>query len=215
MAILRRMDGVQFSAQPYRSVLESKKSSLLNQEVRFLAQEHGNFVKLLRVANNQYSAIFSQDPGFLFGETVWQHFERPDNLVYCELFDKTQALLVVVNAGKVVIDGKFELANIVAQLNAVISETSKYKVFTSGKVPITSNSAENAYHFHDQNLMSYNHLPEPLFNTLHITEQYQLLPLQLALKEHRLDQSFKLPVIFTTILIIIAVSAWLLISYIQ
>ena len=215
MAILRRVDGVQFSAQPYRSVLEGKKSSLLNKEVRLLAQEHGNFVKLLSGANNQYTAIFSQDPGFLFGETVWQHFERPDDLVYCELIDKTHALLVVVNAGKVVLDGKFELANIETQLNSFISENTKYTVFTSGKVPITSNNAENAYHFHEQNLVSYNHLPEPIFNTLHITEQYQLLPLQLALKEHRLDQSFKLPIIFTTLLIIIAASAWLLISYVQ
>lgn len=216
MAILRRVDGVQFAVQPYRAVLDVKKSVLLNQEVHLLAQDHGNFVRLFRISHEHYSAVFSQDPGFLLGETVWQHFDRPDNLIYCELMDdKIHALLVVINADGVVVDNKFELVNIIAELNSLILENTKYAVFTYGKVPITSSNDEKAYKFHEQNILSFNHLAEPLFTSLHVTDQFQLLPLHLALKEHHLNKSYNLPIIFTILLIIIAVSAWLLLSYIQ
>jgi hypothetical protein len=215
MAILRRVDGVQFAIQPYRTVLDLKKKSLIKNEVLNLALEHGNYVRLYRSKHKQYAAIFSWDPGFLLGETIWQHFQCPDNLVYCELMGENQALLVIVKTGKVIVDRQLDVANIVKEITPLISEDAKFAVYTYGKVPISSGNAENAFIFHENNLVSFNHLSEPLFRSLHVSQQYQLLPLSLALKEYRLNNSYKLSMTIMALLIIMSIITWLLLSYVQ
>lgn len=216
MTILRRMDGVQFALQPYRTTLNTHHVTPLKTEIAQLAQAHGGFVRLFNKYNDQLVGVFSADPGFLLGENVWHHFECPEYLVYCEeLVGKNQALLVVVNSGIVILDSVFELVDITDVLTPLVSEGAKYTVYTYGNVPITSDNSTNAFRFTEKNLALFNHLTEPLFTSLHVSDQFQLLPLSLALDEHRLNKSYTLEIIIIVLLIIVAFSSWLLMSYLQ
>jgi hypothetical protein len=210
------MDGVQFVLQPYRTTLNAHHATPLKTEIAQLAQAHGGFVRLFNKSDNQLIGVFSADPGFLLGENVWLHFECPEYLVYAEeLEGKNQALLVVVNSGIVILDSVFELVDITDVLTPLLSEGAKYTVYTYGNVQITSDNNTDVFGFTEKNLALFKQLDEPLFTSLHVTNQFQLLPLSLALDEHRLNKSYTLEIIIFVLLIIVAFSSWLLMSYLQ
>ena len=73
---------------------------------------------LLRKNADQYEVAFSPDPGYLFGESVWHYFKRPLDLVYCEAIPNTsEAILVIVKAGIVYLDGSFPLDSIFDEIS--------------------------------------------------------------------------------------------------
>lgn len=216
MTVLRRIDGVQFAVQPYRTTFNTNHATNLKNDVAQLAQSHGGFVRLFNKPSDQLVSVFSADPGFLLGENIWQHFECPEYLVYCEeLEGKNQALLVVVNSDIVILDGVFALDEIVKELTPLISDGAKYTVYTYGNVPTSSDNSKDTFSFNEKNLVSFSHLAEPVFTSLHVANQFQLLPLSLALNEHRLSKSYSLEIIIFVLLIIMAFSSWLLMSYLQ
>lgn len=181
MTILRREDGVAFVLQPYRETLAIKNTSLLRKEIRYLAETHGNEVRLFKSDTGEFEAVFSQEAGYLFGETVWFHFRSPTDLIYCEVVDKDekQVLLVVVRAGKVYLDAKLSFEDIQEELADLLTETvSRYDIYVFGDVPVDFNQAA---------VKTLSKLPQSLYQHLSIDERFALLPLEQALAEHRLE----------------------------
>ncbi len=216
MAVLRRLDGVQFAINPYRTTVEFHQILQLNQSIKELTQTHGQYVRLFKKADNQFTAVLSQDPGFLLGESVWQHFECPDNLVYCESMpENAQAILVIVSAGKIVFDNVIALSQIDAELKQHIIDAEKYAVYIYGDVPIGMGNNNYEFIFKENQITSFNHLTEPLFIHLPINEHVQLLPLQLALKEHHLGKSSALEKASIFVIIAVAFSSWYAMFYLH
>ena len=106
MSTLVRSDGTQFVMQAYRELLSAKKKSQIIQEIRFLAEQQG-----------QYEAVFSTEPGYWLGESIWHYFNQPKNLIYCEaLPDSAQVLTVVIQQGSVYIDSQMLASSLQLEL---------------------------------------------------------------------------------------------------
>ena len=84
MSVLRRDDGLLFVLQPYRELLKSKSVALLKREFYLLSQQYGVYSRIFKQSDGHFEAVFARDPGCLFGETVWKHFGKPRDLLYCE-----------------------------------------------------------------------------------------------------------------------------------
>src|SRR5690349_14472679 len=117
MPYITREDGERFIIPSYRDVLSAKKPSLLRREVMLLSQNYGEYIALQRKNIQQYEVAFSNEPGYLLGESVWNYFKRPQDLIYCEAIPNTfEAILVIVKSGIVYLDGSFPLDVIVDEL---------------------------------------------------------------------------------------------------
>jgi hypothetical protein len=181
MSILRRDDGLAFVLQPYRETLAIKNTALLRKEIRYLAEAHGNNVRLFKSATGEYEAVFSHDAGYLLGETVWSHFNRQSDLIYCEVLttEVQQVLIVIVREGKVYLDAKLSFETLNDEVAGLLTEsTSRYVIYLYGDVPVDFNQAA---------VKTINKLPQSLFKNLAVDEQFALLHLDQALIEHHLD----------------------------
>src|SRR5258706_12802884 len=102
MPYIARDDGERFVIPSYRDTLSAKKSNLLKKEILLLSESYGAFATVIKKNAQQYEVAFSPDTGYLLGETVWQHFKRPFDLIYCEIIPNTsEAILVIVKSGSV------------------------------------------------------------------------------------------------------------------
>src|SRR6185312_4573646 len=141
MPILRRNDGTSFVIQPYRESLSLTSTGLLKKELYLLGQNYGGYSRIFRQPDGRFEAVFSRDPGYLLGETVWQHFGKPYDLLYCEALDgeSQQALVVVVRGGSVYLDAKIPYANLAEELAPLQAGTGTFVVYTQGDVPLSKN----------------------------------------------------------------------------
>lgn len=216
MTVLRRVDGVQFVINPYRTILELEHVSQLQNVVKQLTQSHGQYIRLIKKSDNRLTAVLSADPGFLLGEAIWQHFQNPDNLVYCEVLSETsQAILVIVTQGTIVFDNVIEISQVISELKNHINNAEKYAVYTFGDVPINVGKADKSFNFNDKQIVLFNHLAESLYIHLTISEQFQLLPVRLALQEHQIGKSSALKILSIVLFMAIAISSWYLINYLR
>src|SRR5687768_4951897 len=102
MPTIKRADGAQFAIHTYRELLKLQRPALMKNEIRLLAQNHGEYIRLFKQNQKNLEAIFSRDPGFLLGESVWHYFGKPSDLIYCEaLPEGQQAIVVVIKANTV------------------------------------------------------------------------------------------------------------------
>jgi hypothetical protein len=212
MPILRREDGVQFAIQPYRETLSVKNTSLLKKEIHYLAQSHGAYVRLFKQPAGQYESVFSHEPGYLLGETVWHYYHCPRDLVYCEALPNSEyAILVIVHAGKVYLDAKMTKANIAEELTTLTSGDAKYDIFIYGNVPITQTVGEPGFVFAKNKIESFIQLQEPLYPRLPVSQALQLLPLDFALEEYYLGKPRHLLLAILALLILCVLGlAWYL-----
>lgn len=209
MAVLRRLDGVQFAINPYRTTIEFQNGAQLTKTIKTLTLSHGQNIRLFKTSDNHVDAVMSLDPGFLLGESVWQHFECPQNLIYCELMpENMKALLVIVTEGKVAFDNLIAVEQIVIELPQHIDITEKYAIYTYGDVPIAVGNDKKSFNFKDNNIASFNHLSEPLFIHLPVNDQLQLMSMQSALTEHHFTESSIISRVGLLLLIIMAFSSW-------
>lgn len=216
MTVLRRVDGVQFVINPYRTTLDLEHPSQLYNVLKQLAQSHGQYIRLIKKTDNGLTAILASDPGFLLGDAVWQHFQCPDNLVYCEVLpENSQAILVIVTQGQIVFDNVIDLSQVVSELTHHIKSSEKYAVYTYGNVPIAIGKVDKSFNFNDKQIIVFNHLPESLYIHLSISEQFQLLPIRLAFKEHQIGKSSVLKIMSIVLFMTIAISSWYLINYLR
>lgn len=184
MPYITREDGERFIIPSYRDVLSSKKPALLRREILLLSSSYGEYIALHRKNAEQYEVAFSQDPGYLLGESVWSYFKRPEDLVYCEAIPNTsEAILVIVKSGVVYLDGSFPLDGIPDELVIFRTQKNNFDIHIYGDVPISEHPEEGKFSFDELSVKSFHVLDKPIFPTLPIVKAFQLQLVNAALKD--------------------------------
>ena len=211
MSTLVRSDGTQFVMQAYRELLSATKKSKIVQEIRLLAEQQGQYVRLFKKGQSQYEAVFSTEPGCLLGESVLHYFGEPKNLIYCEaLPDSAQILVVVVRSESVYIDAQILGSSLQSELLPLMTGDLKYRIVTSGNVPLRKAESFGTFRFPKDLIESFETLEEPLFPQLPALKSLQLQPLPLALKSEHLNLGFSTPaIIIVTIALVVGGWWWL------
>jgi hypothetical protein len=184
MAVLHRNDGIQFVLRPYRELLGFKKASLFKKELELLAQNHGQYVRLFAQAGGGQEAVFSREPGYLLGESVWRYLDRPANLIYCEAVpDRQEAIVVIVREGAIYLDAHLPFAELEEELTSLVTTGERFEIYVYGNIPLTQTQEEAGVFFTAQSIASFSRLQASLFAALPIDVEVQLLPYQRVVEE--------------------------------
>lgn len=185
MAYITREDGERFVIPSYREVISAKKPALLKREIILLSQSHGEYITLQRKNIDQYEIAFSNEPGYLLGESVWSNFKRPLDLIYCEQIPNTsEAILVIVKGGSVYLDGSFSIDSIPDELVIFRTQQSNFDIYIYGDVPISETPAEDKFALDSSSVRSFTVLDKPIFPTLPLVKAFKLQLVDTVLKEH-------------------------------
>ncbi len=207
MSYITREDGVRFIIPSYRDVLVVKKTSLLKREILLLSSNYGEYIALQKKSATQYEIAFSPDPGALLGETVWQYFKRPRDLIYCEVIPNTsEAILVIVKSGSVYLDGSFPIDSIPEELVIFQTQQNQFDIYIYGDVPISQTPTEGKFSFDASSVKSFTILDKPVFPTLPTVKAFQLQLVDVVLKAQGIGV---LPLKQITLAVLILGLAWL------
>lgn len=211
MAYLTREDGEHFVIPSYRDVLSAKQKSIVKKDVLLLSQSYGEYITLQKKGPSQYEVAFSPDSGYLLGESIWHHFKRPLDMIYCEAIpNTTEALLVIVKAGSVYLDGSFPLESIPEELIIFLTQQNNFEIYIYGDVPISQMPETGKFSFEANSVKSFTVLDKPVFATLPLLKTYQLQPVEYVLRTQGIG-------VFPTRQIVLGIAAlvlgWMLWSY--
>lgn len=185
MAYITREDGEHFVIPSYREVLSAKQKNLLKKDVLLLSQSYGEYITLQRKNPTQYEIAFSPDTGYLLGETVWYHFKRPNDLIYCEAIPgTTEVILVIVKDGSVYLDGSFPIESIPEELVVFLTQEVHFEIYTYGDVPISQTPEPGKFNFEPAGVKSFKVLDKSVFQNLPKLKQYNLQLVDVVLKAH-------------------------------
>lgn len=185
MPYITREDGEHFVIPSYRDVITAKQKAALKKEILLLSQSYGEYITLQRKGTSQYEVAFSPDPGYLLGESIWHFFKRPLDLIYCEAIpNTTEAILVIVKAGSVYLDGSFPLDSISEELIIFLTQQNNFEIYLYGDVPISQTPEEGKFSFEAASVRSFTVLDKPVFPTLPLVKAYQLQLVEQVLKSH-------------------------------
>lgn len=183
MSYITREDGEHFVIPSYRDVLTAKQGSQLKKEILLLSQSYGEFITMQRKGTSQYEVAFSPDTGYLLGESVWQYFKRPLDMVYCEAIpNTTEAILVIVKSGSVYLDGSFPMESIPEELVIFLTQENNFDIYTYGDVPISQQPETGKFSFEAASVHAFTVLDKPVFPTLPLQKQYQLQHVEQVLR---------------------------------
>lgn len=186
MPVLHRGDKTVFQLQPYRELLSVKSAGLLKRELHLLAQNYGTYSRIFKKSDGRFEAVFASDPGYLLGETVWNYFEKPENLLYCEaLPEKDKVLIVIVRNGYVHFDAKISFAQLADELATLQAGKESFTVYVHGNVPYVQGAQGLLDAAHTQSLTD---LTESVFEVLPTLSEFNLLPIEQAIAELKLHQ---------------------------
>ncbi|HVE43766.1 MAG TPA: hypothetical protein VNC84_01320 [Gammaproteobacteria bacterium] len=185
MSYLTREDGTRFVIPSYREILIYKQESQLKKEILSRCEDYGEYIVLHKKGPLQYEAAFSADAGYLLGESIWFHFKKPLDMVYCEaLPDSNEVLLVIVRAGSVYLDGSFSRDAVADELLIFLTEKNHFDIFIHGDVPISQTPEEGKFSFNESSIKSFSVLTAPAFPKLAVLKQNQLRLVDVVLKSH-------------------------------
>lgn len=209
MAYITREDGERFVIPSYRDTLSAKKKNLLKREILLLSTSYGEYITILRKSVEQYEIAFSNEAGYLLGETVWHYFKRPLDLVYCEALPNTQeAILVVVKSGTVYLDGVFSLDSIADELIVFKTQQNNFNVYVYGNVPISEHPEEDKFSFDSDSVNSFTVLDESVFQALPLLKTFQLQLVDTALRTQGIGVLPLKPIILGLVAIGLVWMAW-------
>lgn len=210
MVLIRREDGVQFVGQSYRELLIQKNSTLLKKEICLIGKTNGEFARLFKQRDSLYEAIFSHEPGYLLGETVWRYFGKPADLIYCEtLPDKEHAIVVIVRSGSIYLDAKLPLANLQDEFISLTAGNNRFVIYIYGDIPLAERAEEGKFSFDPLLVHSFNQLETPLFPRLPIDDELKLVPMEEAIRSLRLGERPFSVIILALLMIISSLLYWL------
>lgn len=189
MSVLVRDDGVRFVLRAYREQLARSKRSLLKQHLRFLAEQHGEYVHLSTSNTDPtyLNAVFSADSGFLLGEIIWQHLGQPGHLIYCERHpqDPYQTIIIVVIDHTIYLDTLVTDEEISSELLPLLTLTEPFVVITFGDVPL---------YLSEQKTLAITYESNPvLLTTAAESVSYNEDNISYSLPENKSPTSFLLP----------------------
>jgi hypothetical protein len=175
MAYITREDGERFVIPSYRDTLSTKKSNLLKREIMMLSSNYGEYITLQKKGDFQYEVAFSPDSGYLLGESVWHYFKTPVDMIYCEgIPNTTEAILVVVKAGNVYLDGRFPIEAIVEELIIFKTQQNNFEVYIHGDVPLSEAPEPDKFSFDTSSVKSFTILTDPVFPQVPTIKSLQL-----------------------------------------
>jgi hypothetical protein len=181
MAVLHRDDDALFILQPYRELLTLRSAALFKREINLLAQSYGGYSRLIKQRDGRVEAIFSRDPGYLFGESLWRHLGSPPNLLYCEaLAEKDQLLLAIVRDGYVYLDAKIPYSQLAEELLPLQTSTAAFAVYVHGAVPELPLNADR--------IQSFTRLTASAFQAMSAQAALSLLAVEQAVAELQLNR---------------------------
>jgi len=183
MSYITREDGEHLVIPSYRDVLSVSNKSQLRKEVFLLSRSYGEFITLQKKTPIQYEIAFSTDTGYLLGESIWHHFKKPLDMIYCEaLPNSTEAILVIVKSGSVYLDGSFPVESISEELIIFLTQQNNFEIYIYGNVPISKEPEANKFSFEASSVKSFTLLDKPVFPTLPLLKIYQLQLVDKVLK---------------------------------
>jgi hypothetical protein len=183
MPFITREDGEHFVIPSYRDVLTAKQKGQLKKDILLLSQSYGEYITLQKKGIMQYEVAFSPDAGYLLGESIWHYFKKPTELIYCEAIpNTTEAILVIVKAGSVYLDGSFPLDSIPEELIIFLTQENNFEIYTYGDVPISETPQEGKFSFDPKSVKSFTALNKPVFPTLPLLSVYRLKLVDAVLK---------------------------------
>lgn len=190
MSYITREDGERFVIPSYRDVITVKKPSLLRREILLLSESYGPYITLQRKSPTTYEVAFSPETGYLLGETVWDYFKRPSDLIYCEEIPNTsEAILVIVKSGSVYLDGSFPIDAIPDELLIFRTQKNDFDVYIYGNVPISEHADDfDKFTLDSDSIKSFNVLLEPIFPKLPTLKAFQLQVVETVLKSKGIGQ---------------------------
>lgn len=202
MPVLTRDDGAQFAVYTYRETLSTKNIAMLRREAMIISRENGQFARFFTLISGEVEAVFSRDPGYLLGELVWQHFDKPLDLIYCEALDDGEnALLIVVRGGSVYLDAELPIVNLADEFLSLISGDNSYEIYVYGDVPLAEFATDEKFAFDSALVASFTELPTPVYPTIALDPAYRLLPIDEALVNFKPPTSPVTKVIIAIVLI--------------
>ena len=208
MSYITREDGEHFVIPSYRDVLSAKQKTQLKKDILTLSQSYGDYITLQKKNATQYEVAFSPDTGYLLGESIWHQFKRPMDMIYCESVPNTfEAILVIVKAGSVYLDGRFPMDSIPEEF---LTQQNSFEIYIYGDVPISEHPEEGKFNFEPSSVQSFNILSEPVFPTLPLLKMYQLQLVDQVLKAQGIGV---LPITQIAILLAILGAGWFGWSY--
>lgn len=212
MPALQRADGVRFVLRSYRETVTPKKPSLLRKELFLMSQTHGHYARFIRQLDGRIEAIFSRETDYLLGETVWEYFGRPNDLIYCEVLPGEQdAILVVARNGSIYLDAKLAFNELFDELESLFSTNAQYAIYVAGEVPLARKQTENKFYVAPDWIKTFESFEHSVFEALPVLSQYQLLAFDIAISELKLDAPMlKLIKVGTLVLLLLAIWYWLM-----
>lgn len=212
MSIITRADGVKFAINNYREVLITKKAALLRKELSMLSSIHGRFAKLTyRSDGSQIESVFSPEQGYLLGLCIWAHFSSPDNLVYCEALENSdKVLLVIIHDKQLYLETETLKSNIMTELASLLllNTKNKFDIYLYGDVPISQSPETGKFAFEGTLINSFNILSNPVFPTLQVFPQAELLPFKQALAELHLPANYTKYIFILLLIALVAGYLW-------
>lgn len=209
MSYITREDGEHFVIPSYRDVLSSKRKSQLKKDILALSQSYGEYITMQQKNSLQYEVAFSPDTGYLLGESIWHHFKRPLDMIYCEAVPNTQeALLVIVKAGSVYLDGSFPLDSIPEELIIFLTQQNNFEIYTYGEVPLVEHPTDGKFAFEESAVKSFTVLDKPVFPDLPLLKIYQLQMVDTVLKKHGVGVIPMRPILTAVAFGVLAWFAW-------
>lgn len=199
MAHITRSDGLQFVIQAYRELLPPGKRAQLIRDIRSVADQQGNYLFLAKKPSGQIEVVYSNETGYLLGESVWNYFAKPDNLIFVEeLPENDQVILVVIREGTVYLDVKIGKADVRTELIPLMAGSQKYQIRVYGHVNLN---------FPNDLTESSELLKRSVFNQLKPGPELILKPLMIALKSKILGTNF-IPFLTAAIVIAVVFGGW-------
>lgn len=213
MPYITREDGEHFVIPSYRDVLSAKQKSVLKKDILMLSQSYGEYITLQKKGPTQYEVAFSPDTGYLLGESIWHQFKRPLDMIYCEAIpNTTEAILVIVKAGSVYLDGSFPLESIPEELIIFLTQQNNFEIYIYGDVPISQTPEPDKFSFDSNSVKSFTILDKPVFTTLPLLKIYQLQPVEYVLKVQGIGVFPTRQILMGFVVVAIA---WMLWSYLS
>lgn len=206
MSYITREDGENFVIPSYRDVLSSKNKSQLKKDINVLSETYGEYITLQKKNATQIEVAFSPDKGYLLGETVWQCFNKPEDMVYCEAIpNSNEVILVVVKNSSVYLDGSFIAETVSEELVVFLTQQANFEIYTYGDVPISDSPEDGKFSFDPKSVKNFTVLDEPKFPSLPLIPAYQLDLAEKVLQAHGIGV---LPVKQAVIVLILLGFGW-------
>lgn len=183
MPYITREDGEHFVIPSYRDVISAKQKATAKKEILLLSKSYGEHITLQKKGSVKYELAFSPETGYLLGETVWHHFKRPVDMVFCEAIpDTTEVILVVVKDSSVYLDGSFPSESVAEELVVFLTQENNFEIYVHGDVPIAEVPDDGKFGFEASSVKSFSVLEEPVFPKLPLLGIYKLQPVEAVLK---------------------------------